>query len=260
MQRRRTPVRVDVAKDLWGFVSYVNATTEEELDKAANHLAKAITTVGFDVILGILTKKAAGKVSQHIDELKQVDEVHAHSDSANNINAGNLDNADNVDVGRGSDLDNMNQNQGREVQRIPDTDSLNPSLQEGPGFKGSGPAPGFIEISSGVRSTGAIESLNPNRPMDFVFDPVNKRFVVGSRKRPFGHDGIMDAAGRGIRNPNSVGGRIGRRDGILYTDEWSGHYGMRWNNTLRQQFESFKQEFGLDIPHLFPKNKDHLTK
>ena len=64
MQRRRTPVRVDVAKDLWAFAQYVNATTESELDKAADHLAKAIMTVGLDVILGILTKKAAGKVSR----------------------------------------------------------------------------------------------------------------------------------------------------------------------------------------------------
>ena len=78
--------------------------------KAGEHLAKAITTVGFDVILGILTKKAAGKVSQHVDELKQVDEVHAHSDSVYNINAGNLDNADNVNVGRIDDADNTNRN------------------------------------------------------------------------------------------------------------------------------------------------------
>ena len=84
---------IDVAKDLWAFAQYVNATTEADLDKAADHLAKAISTVGFDVILGILTKKAAGKVSQHVDDLKQVDVVHAHSDSANNINTGNLDDA-----------------------------------------------------------------------------------------------------------------------------------------------------------------------
>ena len=56
---------IDVAKDLWGFAQYVNATTEAELDKAAEHLAKAITTVGFDVILGILTKKAAGKLGKN---------------------------------------------------------------------------------------------------------------------------------------------------------------------------------------------------
>ena len=71
---------VDVAKDLWAFAQYVNATTESELDKAADHLARAIMTVGFDVILGILTKKAAGKVSQHIDDLKQVDKVGKSGD------------------------------------------------------------------------------------------------------------------------------------------------------------------------------------
>ena len=101
---------VDVAKDLWGFVSYVNATTEEELDKAAGHLAKAIMTVGFDVILGILTKKAAGKVSRalertdvapqrrrtpvRVDELKQVDVVHAHSDDMTPSRVNDANNAD----------------------------------------------------------------------------------------------------------------------------------------------------------------------
>ena len=63
----------DVAKDLWGFVSYVNATTEADLDKAADHLAKAIMTVGFDVILGILTKKAAGKVSRALERTDVAD-------------------------------------------------------------------------------------------------------------------------------------------------------------------------------------------
>ena len=87
---------VDVAKDVWAFAQYVNATTEEELDKAADHLAKAITTVGLDVILGILTKKAAGKVSQHIDELKQVDTAYAHSGGPTNSNAGNLNNTNNT--------------------------------------------------------------------------------------------------------------------------------------------------------------------
>ena len=161
--------------------------------------------------------------------------------------------------GHVNDADNAI-NQGREVQPTRDVDIVESNTQESPNFKGSGPAPGFIEISAGVKSTKAVENLNPKRPMDFVFDPVNKRLVVGSKKQPFGHDGIMDAAGRGIRNPNSVGGRIGRRDGILYTDEWSGHYGRRWNDTLRQEFESFKQEFGLDIPHLYPQSQDHLTK
>ena len=64
---------VDVAKDIWGFAQYVNATTESELDKAADHLAKAIMTVGFDVILGILTKKAAGKLGKNTNNVNQAD-------------------------------------------------------------------------------------------------------------------------------------------------------------------------------------------
>ena len=236
----------DVVKDIIGFSQAINATTEEELDKAGKHLADAISTVGVDIVIGLLTKKAASKIKNRTNGIDDV--------------AASADNIDDVNTGRASNLDNVNANQGRDVQRTPNTDVAESASQESPGFQGSGPAPGFIEISSGVKSTGAIENLNPNQPMDFVFDPVNKRFVVGSRKYPLGHDGIMDAAGRGIRNEQSAGGRIGRRDGVLYTDEWSGHYGDRWNDTLRQQFERFKQEFGLDIPHLGDHDVDHLTK
>ena len=240
---------VTAAKDLWGFAQFINANSEEDLDKAGQHLANFVATVGIDIVIGILVRKAAGKAKNYGDDLNRVDEVSAHSD--------------NVSPSRVNDVDNANTttNQRLEVQPTRDVDLVESSTQESPNFKGSGPAPGIIEISAGVKSTKAIENLNPKRPMDFVFDPVNKRLVVGSRRSiPHGHDGIMDAASRGIRNPNSVGGRIGRRDGILYTDEWSGHYGDRWDDTLRQQFESFKQEFGLDIPHLGDFNLDHLTK
>ena len=75
---------VSAAKELWGFAQFVNATTEEDLDKAGQHLANFITTIGIDIVIGILFKKAAGKVK----------------------GAGNLDEADEVNAGRVDEVDN----------------------------------------------------------------------------------------------------------------------------------------------------------
>ena len=76
---------VSAGKDLWGFAQFINATTEEDLDKCGQHLANFVATVGIDVVLGVLVKKAAGKASNYGDDLNRVDEVHAHSDDVNKI-------------------------------------------------------------------------------------------------------------------------------------------------------------------------------
>ena len=46
---------------LRSFAQFVNATTEEDLDKCGQHLANFVATVGIDIVIGILFKKAAGK-------------------------------------------------------------------------------------------------------------------------------------------------------------------------------------------------------
>ena len=95
---------VAAAKDFWGFAQFVNAETEADLDKAGQHLADFIVTVGLDILLAILAKKAAGKAKNYGDDLNRVDEVSAHSD-----NVGSLDNADNVNAGQVNNVDNINQ-------------------------------------------------------------------------------------------------------------------------------------------------------
>ena len=58
---------VSAGKDLWGFAQFINATTEEDLDKAGQHLASFISTVGIDIVIGILTKKATGKIGKNVN-------------------------------------------------------------------------------------------------------------------------------------------------------------------------------------------------
>ena len=76
-----------IFKHLAGFANAINATSEEELDDAAEDLAWAIAKVGVDALWTLLTKKVADEVGKTVDHVNQVDEVHAHSDD---INAGNL--------------------------------------------------------------------------------------------------------------------------------------------------------------------------
>ena len=75
---------VSAAKDLWGFAQLFNATTEKDLDKCGQHLASFVSTVGIDIVLGILLKKTAGKTKK----------------------ASNLDELDNVNVGRNTHINN----------------------------------------------------------------------------------------------------------------------------------------------------------
>ena len=55
-----------VINDLIGFAKAIDATTEEELDKAGQHLASAISTVGVNTVVALLTKKAATKIKDGV--------------------------------------------------------------------------------------------------------------------------------------------------------------------------------------------------
>ena len=52
-----------IFKDLAGFAGAINATSEEELDDAGEHLASAIAKIGVDAVMTLLTKKVADRIS-----------------------------------------------------------------------------------------------------------------------------------------------------------------------------------------------------
>jgi RHS repeat-associated protein len=112
---------------------------------------------------------------------------------------------------------------------------------------GSGPAKGFIEISDAYASSKAVQNLATSKPIDFIFDSQSGRFVMGNN--PLGHDGILQAA-KISPSGSTVGGTIWRENGVLKTDEWSGHYGMNWTPEIRQQFQNFMQQHGIDVTHI----------
>ncbi|MER7080296.1 RHS repeat-associated core domain-containing protein [Saccharopolyspora kobensis] len=113
---------------------------------------------------------------------------------------------------------------------------------------GSGPIPGVLEVSERVKSVGAVENFFPKGERDFVFDPVQNRFVTGSEQGILGHDGLRESIGG---NPSDVvGGRLSRGpNGEFLTNEWSGHYGHQWTPEIRQKFVEFMGEYGLEVAH-----------
>ena len=111
---------------------------------------------------------------------------------------------------------------------------------------GSGPAKGFLEVSDAYSSSKAVQGLSNSKPIDFIYDPVSKRFIMG--RNQFGHDGILNA-GKIPSSDAIVGGGIWKENGVLRTYEWSGHYGMNWTPENREQFKSFMRSHGVDVTH-----------
>ena len=107
---------IDVVKDLIGFSQAVNATTEAELDKAGEHLASAISTVGVDIVIGLLTKKAASKIKNRTNG---IDDVASSADNVDDINAGRVDDIDNTNSNR-TDIDEPQQNRPTQSNDSPE--------------------------------------------------------------------------------------------------------------------------------------------
>jgi hypothetical protein len=113
---------------------------------------------------------------------------------------------------------------------------------------GSGPRAGVLEVSDRVRSVAAVKNFRPNGQRDFVWDPATGRFATGADQGAFGHDGLRTAIG--ASEETVVGGRISRgADGQLVTNEWSGHYGYRWNDQTRDKFVDFMKSHGIEVEH-----------
>ncbi|WP_189765810.1 polymorphic toxin type 43 domain-containing protein [Streptomyces xanthochromogenes] len=114
-------------------------------------------------------------------------------------------------------------------------------------ISGSGTAKGILEVSDRVKSTAAMRNFKPGEARDFVYDPLTERFATGA-KQPMGHDQL----GWAIQSDKTemVGGRLRiGSDGKLETNEWSGHYGMNWNEANRKSFDNFMKRFGIDQTH-----------
>ncbi|MFI5620512.1 polymorphic toxin type 43 domain-containing protein [Streptomyces sp. NPDC051567] len=113
---------------------------------------------------------------------------------------------------------------------------------------GSGPAKGVLEVSDRVKSVGAVKNFSPKGDRDFIFDPTTGRFATGADQGVGGHDFLGSAAG--ADKSTMVGGRLRRGpNGELQTNQWSGHYGMNWNDSARKAFQDFMGQHGITVSH-----------
>ncbi|WP_385638206.1 polymorphic toxin type 43 domain-containing protein [Streptomyces sp. SudanB5_2050] len=113
---------------------------------------------------------------------------------------------------------------------------------------GSGPAKGVLEVSDRVKSVGAVKNFSPKGERDFIFDPTTGRFATGVDQGVGGHDFLGSAVG--ADKSTMVGGRLRRgSNGELQTNQWSGHYGMNWNDSARKAFQDFMGQHGITVSH-----------
>jgi RHS repeat-associated protein len=116
---------------------------------------------------------------------------------------------------------------------------------------GSGPVPGVLEASPRVRSVAAINNWRGS-PVEFVFDPATRTFVMG---RPAPSAGLTGSPhqqlARAINaDPNTVVGGVvsrGPNGGKLLWNENSGHYYQNWNDWVRAQFPATLRRYGVNI-------------
>ncbi len=122
-------------------------------------------------------------------------------------------------------------------------------------LRGSGPVPGVIEVSQRTKSVAAIKNFFPKQgSIEFVFDLSTNTFVVGLPKSGLltlesPHQSLVRVSGT---NPKKVVGGTFKRgeNGLIITDENSGHFGHRWNDKNRKQFREFLEEkLGVKIEH-----------
>lgn len=111
---------------------------------------------------------------------------------------------------------------------------------------------GDIELGPGGGTADALASFTSTKPeTEFVFDASTGRFLAGDRERiPGGlspHEQLAEKAG--MDRGTVLGGTLFRDNGRLVFTENSGHYGHRWTDTTRQQFQTFMSDRGVDFDY-----------
>jgi hypothetical protein len=110
-------------------------------------------------------------------------------------------------------------------------------------MKGSGPVAGILEVSDAYTSSKAVQNY-AGKGVEFVFDAVSGRFVMGGMK----HSSLVVNAGIEAGS-TTVGGIIQRKGGKLVTNEQSGTYWRNWTDDIRRKFTEFMKAHGVNIKH-----------
>jgi len=104
--------------------------------------------------------------------------------------------------------------------------------------------------------TDPFKNYSPSggKAIEFVFDPVSQRFVVGAAKAGLPplvspHEAL--ASSIGADTSKVVGGMLKRGpSGDIMTNEHSGHYNQNWNPEVRANFIVFLESMtGIKVEH-----------
>ncbi|WP_052681815.1 polymorphic toxin-type HINT domain-containing protein [Saccharothrix sp. ST-888] len=111
---------------------------------------------------------------------------------------------------------------------------------------------GDVALGRGVKSGDALSSFTSPKPeTEFVFDSDAGKFLAGDRERiPGGlspHEQLAESMG--ADKSTVLGGTVFRDNGRLVFTENSGHYGHRWTDATRQQFQEFLNGHGIEYDY-----------
>ncbi|MBQ0887849.1 RHS repeat-associated core domain-containing protein [Streptomyces sp. RM72] len=111
---------------------------------------------------------------------------------------------------------------------------------------------GDVILGPGEGTADALRAFTSTKPeTEFVFDSGAGRFLAGDRERiPGGlspHEQLAEKAG--MDRGTVLGGTLFRDNGRLVFTENSGHYGHRWTDATRQQFQKFMSDQGIDFDY-----------
>jgi RHS repeat-associated protein len=133
------------------------------------------------------------------------------------------------------------------------SNELKQSVKEASLSTGSGPISGVLEVSNQVKSVAAFKNYTPSESVEFVYDPVNQKFLVGRPNESVeAFSGHQKLAKVGNMDPSKVVGGLFRRgpNGEIVTNEHSGHYYQNWTDAIRKSFKEFlEQKTGQKVIH-----------
>lgn len=111
-----------------------------------------------------------------------------------------------------------------------------------------------------LNSTGCIDEIQKSielisamlfpEPLDFIFESTHEILAIATDFE--GHPKLVEYLTITATDSQFqiVGGRFGRTiSGELATSEWSGHYGLTWNELTRNSFKNFMQKCSIPVIH-----------
>ncbi|MER7818563.1 polymorphic toxin-type HINT domain-containing protein, partial [Streptomyces sp. NPDC096153] len=116
----------------------------------------------------------------------------------------------------------------------------------------SGGSCGLIKLGPDIDSADDLKAFHPSAPeIEYVFEPSTGRFLTGdpSHMNLQGSPHEQLARALGADEKTVLGGTIYRNDGRLVFTESSGHYGHRWTDATRRQFQEFLDKYGVEFDY-----------